>query len=410
MATVWFVAASALMVVLALVLVVLPLLRKRDPSADPRKLLQRAHTAGLLSDAEYSAKVAALPAASTHNGNARNWALGLAFVIPLGVATIYSFIGTPDGLTVPETTAASPHNGAGAAGNAAMVDATRGLAERLAQQPDDHDGWLLLARAYKVMEQYDNALAALDSMAERWPDDSDMLIERAGLLVLRDPEQRITPEVEMMVDRVLATVPDDSQANWLKGMAAYQTGAFADAAARWQPLLDAMPAEAEGRDMLVSQINDARSRAGLPLLTQVAPTAAAAMPASAAPMMSAAAPTNAGEGPRLRVRVEIAPALKARLQPNDVLFVSARASEGPRIPLAALRLNPAELPLELELSDADAMAPQFRLSTAAQVVVSARISHAGIADAAPGDFEATPHTTATSVTEPFTLRIDHVRE
>src|SRR3546814_19967880 len=83
----------------------------------------------------------------------------------------------------------------------------------------------------------------------------------------------------------------------------------------------------------------------------------------------------------------IDPAPQARLQPGDVLFVSARASTGPRIPLAARRLNPAELPIELELSDADAMAPQFRLSPAREVVVNARISHTGTAYPPPGDFE-----------------------
>lgn len=168
-------------------------------------------------------------------------------------------------------------------------------------------------------------------------------------------------------------------------------------------MLDALPAAAEGRDGLLKQIADARARAGMP--------AAAAETIAAAPA-SAAVPAAGANGavPRLRVRIEIDPALQARLQPNDVLFVSARASEGPRIPLAARRISPIELPLELELSDADAMAPQFRLSTASEVIVSARVSHSGVADPAPGDFEALPHTTATTASEPFTLRIDRERK
>lgn len=408
----WFIALAVLMVAVALALLVLPLLRQRDAAHTQRVLLQRAHAAGLLSDKEFNAKLAALPAAAPATGNsARRWGLGLAFVVPLSVAALYSAIGTPDGLSVPVTTAASPHSGTGAAGNTAMADATRGLAERLAKQPDDHDGWLLLARAYKVMEKYDEALAALETAAQRWPGDADILVERAGLLVLRDPQQRITPEVEKMVDQVLTSAPDNTQANWLKGMAAYQSGVFADAVARWQPLLDAMPPDTEGRDMLVAQINDARERAGMPALPIAASNAAAAAPTPPAPALAADAATpGTTASPRLHVRVEIDPMLKARLQPSDVLFVSARASEGPRIPLAARRISPIELPLELELSDADAMAPQFRLSTANEVIVSARVSRTGIANSAPGDFEAPPHTTATSATEPFTLRIERVVE
>lgn len=385
-----FIALAVVMVVVALAVLLLPLRADRDPAATQRALLRQAHAGGVLSAAEYQAKLAALPATAGATARApRGWVFALAFSVPLLVVLLYLRVGTPAGLN-PAVTAAAPHSGTAGAGNQAMEDATRSLAERLAQQPDDLSGWLLLTRAYKVMEKYDEALAALTTAGARWPDDPGILIERAGLLVLRDPEQRVSGEVEQLVDRVLAAVPDDTQAHWLKGMAAYQAGVFADAVAHWQPVLDALPPDSEGRAGLQSQIADARERAGMP----------AAAPAAAA---------NDG-APRLRVRIEIAPELNARLQTGDVLFVSARASSGPRIPLAARRLNPADLPLDLELSDADAMAPQFRLSSASDVVVSARISHSGTANAAPGDFEALPHTTASTASEPFTLRIDRERE
>lgn len=392
-----FIAFAAAMVVVALALLLLPLRTGNDPAAKQRALLRQAHAGGVLTEAEYQAKLAALPtAAAPAPGAPRGWILALAFCVPLLVVVLYMSIGEPAGLD-PSAAAPPPHSGAVGSDNQAMEEATRGLAERLAQQPDDLAGWLLLTRAYKVMQKYDEALAALASAGARWPDDPDILIERAGLLVLRDPEQRITSEVEQLADRVLKAVPGNTQAHWLKGMAAYQAGVFADAVAHWQPVLDALPADSEGRAELLSQIADARERAGMP--------AAAAETIAAAPVTAAN-----GAAPRLRVRIEIDPAMKARLQPSDVLFVSARASSGPRIPLAARRLNPADLPIDLELSDADAMAPQFRLSTASEVVVSARVSHAGVADPAPGDFEALPHTTATTASEPFTLRIDRERE
>ncbi|MDP1696712.1 MAG: hypothetical protein Q8L45_02830 [Xanthomonadaceae bacterium] len=406
-----FIALAVLMVAVALVVLLLPLRAGRDPAQKQRSLLQQARAGGVLSEAEYQAKLAALPAASEATGGApRGWILALAFCVPLLVVLLYLRIGEPAGLD-PVIAAPPPHAGAvgDGAGSKAMEDATRGLAERLAQQPDDLAGWLLLTRAYKVMQKYDEALAALATAGERWPDDPDILIERAGLMVLRDPEQRVSNEVELLVDRVLKAVPGDPQAHWLKGMAAYQAGVFADAVAHWQPLLDSLPADSEGRDGLMQQVADARERAGMPAMPAAAASPAPQLPAAQAPAVEPVAAAT-GEGPRLRVRIEIAPALKARLQPGDVLFVSARASTGPRIPLAARRLNPAELPMDLELSDADAMAPQFRLSTASEVVVSARVSHTGTADPAPGDFEATPHTTASSATEPFTLVIDHARE
>ena len=98
----WFIASAILMVGVALALLLPPLLRQRDGARTQRELLQRAHAAGLLSDSELSAKLAALPAAGPAAGNSvRRWGLGLAFVVPLSVAALYGAIGTPDGVSVP---------------------------------------------------------------------------------------------------------------------------------------------------------------------------------------------------------------------------------------------------------------------------------------------------------------------
>ena len=76
-------------------------------------------------------------------------------------------------------------------------------------------------------------------------------------------------------------------------------------------------------------------------------------------------------------RVELAPALKGKADAQDVVFIFARAVSGPPAPLAAKRVTVAELPITVELGDADAMMPQLKLSNFPEVQLVARISRAG---------------------------------
>jgi cytochrome c-type biogenesis protein CcmH len=85
--------------------------------------------------------------------------------------------------------------------------------------------------------------------------------------------------------------------------------------------------------------------------------------------------------------VTIGDSLKARLQPDDTLFVFARAAEGRGMPLAILRKQARDLPLQFTLDDSHAMGPGSGLSTARQVVIGARISRSGQAMPQSGDLE-----------------------
>jgi cytochrome c-type biogenesis protein CcmH len=83
--------------------------------------------------------------------------------------------------------------------------------------------------------------------------------------------------------------------------------------------------------------------------------------------------------------VQLAPELKGKVSPNDTLFVFARAAEGPRMPIAILRAQAKDLPLEFTLDDRAAMTAGSKLSDQKLVVVGARISKSGSATPQPGD-------------------------
>jgi cytochrome c-type biogenesis protein CcmH len=68
-----------------------------------------------------------------------------------------------------------------------------------------------------------------------------------------------------------------------------------------------------------------------------------------------------------------------------MVFVFARAPQGPRMPLAVQRARVADLPAEFKLDDSTAMTPEFKLSSATEVRIEARISKTGSATPGPGD-------------------------
>jgi cytochrome c-type biogenesis protein CcmH len=89
----------------------------------------------------------------------------------------------------------------------------------------------------------------------------------------------------------------------------------------------------------------------------------------------------------IEVEISLASALAAGVDPDDALFVVARAADGGAPPLAVARRRAGELPLNIRLDEHMAMVPGASLATADQVRVLARISRGGNARAAAGDLE-----------------------
>jgi len=87
------------------------------------------------------------------------------------------------------------------------------------------------------------------------------------------------------------------------------------------------------------------------------------------------------------VFVSLEPALLRKISPDDTVFIFARATQGPRMPLAIVRKQADELPVKVTLDDSSAMSPATRLSKFSQVIIGARISKSGDAMPHSGDMQ-----------------------
>ncbi|MGB8633688.1 MAG: hypothetical protein WCD36_00255 [Rhodanobacteraceae bacterium] len=319
-------------------------------------------------------------------------AIVLAFVLPASALGLYVWIGTPAALDANAEKAPQPPQ-------VDMAAAVTQLQARLEKNPEDLDGWTLLARSYEAMKQQDKASNAWARAVQLAPENADILVASAEASSLSQAQHQITPQARTQLDKALKIDPDNQRGLWLMGISDYQQGRFTEAASTWQHLLSQIDARAnpEVAAAVSQQIARARDAAGMPAGATSSGTASTQNDSSQA----AASPV------KLKVHVSLAPTLRDKPKPQDTVFVFARAVKGPPMPLAVKRLTVADLPADVTLTDAMAMSPQLKLSMFTRISVSARISASGQAISQAGDLEANPETVTSRTDRKVSLTIDH---
>ena len=323
----------------------------RDQYDEARRELE----ARLLADVQGGA--AAPRAAAT----GRIAAIAAGIAIPVASILIYLAVGNP-GALAPETES----HGITRQQIEGLVDR---LAARMKENPEDATGWVMLGRSYAVLDRFPEAASAYANAVKRSQPDAQLLADYADALAMAQG-QRLQGEPERLIAEALKIDPRNVKALALAGTAAFENKDFKGAIAQWRKILAIVPADSDMADSIRDSIADAQQLAGGAVEAQPAPARAAASSAG----------TVSGT-------VRLDPALAARVAPGDTVFVFARATEGPRVPLAVLRKQARELPVAFTLDDTMAMAPGMKLSAHARVVVGARVSKSGQPAPQPGDFE-----------------------
>lgn len=291
-------------------------------------------------------------------------AVAVAVAVPVCAGLLYLHLGNPQALTAPRHAVAD----ASSVTVEQFQDMTAKLAARLEKNPDDALGWTMLGRAYKALQRYPDAIKALERAEKLDPANADVLVEHAEAIGLAHGGN-LEGAPTVLLERALEIAPDSQKALTLAGTAAFGRHDYAAALRHWQRLAAAVPADSELGRALATGIAEAKVRAG-----GKAPAAKAAQ----------RAPSNAKT---LSGVVRLSTALTGKVSPEDQVFVFARAVQGPKMPLAVLRVKVKDLPLKFKLDDSMAMTPGLELSSFPRVVVAARISKSGMATPSSGDLE-----------------------
>ena len=293
--------------------------------------------------------------------SARGAALALGLAVPICALAVYLTVGNPRALTPQPEEGAAPH-GMSAQQFETMVGR---LAARLKDNPEDAEGWMMLGRSYAVLGRFGDSSEAYAKAVARVPNDAQLLADYADSLAMAQG-RTLSGEPEKLIKRALAVDPNNVKALVLAGTAAFDRNDRAGAIRYWERALGVLPAASEMAQRVRASIAEAGGSAGK---TQVA------------------RPAQAQGSARISGIVKLDPRLAGKVGPDDTVFIFARATEGPRMPLAILRRQGRDLPVQFTLDDSMAMAPQMKLSAFPSVVVGARVSKTANANASPGDLQ-----------------------
>ena len=373
-----------------------------DVIASLRKQLQQLkaqHEQGKLDAAAYAAAAAPLerqlidqmvatPASAAPGAQlgrpSKGLVLGLCTAVVAVALAGYGYTGSP-GMTVldPQAMTAGAQAAAQAAAGASEGDdvqrfaqVVEQLAQRLKDQPDNAEGWAMLARSYARLDSHAQALPAYEQAIRLNPKDASLHADMADTVAVQNNGDLEGRPLQLL-EQALKLDPDNAKALALIGTAAFNRKDYRLAVSHWEKLQSLTPGDSALLPQLQGSIAQARSMAGMPVVAGAAAGAAAAP--AAPPAMAASAVA------RLSGTVRLSPALAAQAGPDDTVFIFARPAEGARMPVAILRKQVKDLPLSFTLDDTLAMAPEAKLSLFPQVVVSARISRSGQAAPTAGD-------------------------
>lgn len=253
------------------------------------------------------------------------------------------------------------------------------LRARLEASPDDPRGWMLLGASYTQVERYSEAAQAFDQVLDLTGGrDMGALMGKAEALILENPE-RLLQEAGEMVEQVLQADPANPKGLWYGGLRASATGESAVAAQRWRAMLQG-PVTPEVRAIVEGELNRLGASVGASGPVAAEEEAVGATGPSAAEEEAAVVTGN------VELRLSLGP--PASPPPGAVLFVVARIPGQAGPPLAAKRVDGARFPLQVRLSDADAMLPGARISDQPELAITARFSASGQTTRSPGDYEA----------------------
>ncbi len=233
----------------------------------------------------------------------------LVFLVPLTVGLLYLNLGAPGIL---ERLASQSQNvPASSAQPAPSMDKLLvQLEEKLKANPDNLEGWSILARSYLSLQRYDDAVRALEACYRLAPEEPNILVTLADALAMQN-QGKITPRGIQLLEKALQLNPNNPTAYWLLGMAKQEQGKPQEAVELLRRALPLLQSDPEAVARIQQQIDAIQEQSPM-----------------AEGQKSEGEPTEekGATEAKISVRVELGPKLQAQVSADDTLFILTRSS------------------------------------------------------------------------------------
>jgi len=256
------------------------------------------------------------------------------------------------------------------------------FAAKMEQDPTNLQGWVMLARSYRILGRNAEAAKAYERAGNFIDSDPQLLADYADVLA-SNANGSFAGKPLKLINQALKLDPNNLMALWLSGTASYASGNYKAAVQTWEKLAQQLPPGTEDARSIEASIADARAKGGL--------------------SSQASVNTKGISG-----KIEIAADIKSKVKSGDIVMVIAR-KPGERMPVAVLKTSVSEFPMSFSLTDALAMNPSAPLSQLSEASIEVRISKTGMAKPEVGDLISAPQTVKVGANN-VRLVIDQVRQ
>jgi cytochrome c-type biogenesis protein CcmH len=391
-----FLISAFLLLVLVLVLLLRPFIFPPKVEATSRRQMNAAiyreeldkleleRVAGSINDADYEIAHAEMRQRLFQDtteeddrsvmGSSKITVLGLCIFITVLSAGFYFSLG--DATRIAEKNTQQPMTQDGVEKMVAV------FAAKMEQDPTNLQGWVMLARSYRILERNEEAAKAYERAGSFIDSDPQLLVDYADVLA-SNANGSFAGKPLKLINQALKLDPNNLMALWLSGTASYAAGNYKAAVQTWEKLAQQLPPGTEDARSIEASITDARAKGGL--------------------SSKASANTKGISG-----KIEIAADMKSKVKSSDIVMVIAR-KPGERMPVAVLKTSVSEFPMSFSLTDALAMNPSSPLSQLTEASIEVRISKTGMAKPEAGDLISAPQTVKVGANN-IRLVIDQVRQ
>lgn len=248
-----------------------------------------------------------------------------------------------------------------------------GLRTKLVDTPEDATGWMLLGRVSGAINRVDSAIQAFEKSLKYAPNNIGTLSSYAQALLMTGQEQQVLQAKQVLL-HILNLEPDNTNAMGVLAIVASQLGDKPLALENWQRLLAFIPQSDPNYGAVNQRILQLQTELG---------------EASQQVAQNQSKPSGDDIGStRVSVTVNISADLQSKLPKDGFLFVFAQQSTGQvRMPAAVVKMPLREFPIVVELSNDNAMMPNYTLSHLHQAKLVARVSVDENVAQSPGEFQ-----------------------
>ncbi len=267
-----FLIGAALLILCTVAVIVWPL-RRRPASADFSRQqlnaviyrdqlaeLERDRSESSVSQADYDQARAELQRRLLEDTSAETTAtapvapvsralpIGLALTLPVAAILLYLVIGMPQAINAPTHQQRFSQDD--------IEKMVAGLAAKLENEPQNFKGWAMLARSYKMMGRFPEAVKAYERTGDMLQTSSELLVDYADTQAAINGFDAKALE---LLERALKLEPNNLQGLWLRGTAAFEGKRYDKAIADWEVLLKGLPPESKEATVIRANIAEARN-------------------------------------------------------------------------------------------------------------------------------------------------------